>query len=136
VPEFRSVTSLRSYSAWVLVERDDDGNWISYCPQFDTVSYGKNPLQAVDSVCEAVGSVLEADLKQGLDPLDRKAPEEVWERLALVLTTGKPLGGGLFIDLTAYHTIATQAGWTLTRSDSHPISAQQVAEPARCAYVS
>jgi hypothetical protein len=130
------VTSIRSYSAWVLVEIDDEGNWISYCPQFDTVSYGKNPLQAVESVCEAVGSVLEADLKQGLDPMDRKAPEEIWERLASVLTNGKPLGGGPFVDLTAYRTIATQAGWVLTRTNSNPIAAKQVAEPTRCAYVS
>ena len=65
-----------------------------------------------------------------------KAPEEVWERLASVLTNGKPLSGGPFVDLTAYRSIATQAGWVLTKNDAHPIAAHQVAEPTRCAYVS
>jgi predicted RNase H-like HicB family nuclease len=79
------------FTSWMLVEPAEDipGIWVGHCLDFDVVSQGDNPQDAIASVTEAVAMTVVDDLQNGLDPNERRAPAEFWDRLARVLKHGE-----------------------------------------------
>lgn len=71
------------FSGWAHITRAEDvpGCWVAYCPDFDVMSMGDAPMHAFDMVREAVALCLMDDLNRGLDPHERRAPDEAWEPL-------------------------------------------------------
>jgi len=78
------------FASWIIVEPAEDipGVWVAHCLEFDVISQGENPHHAIDSVTEAVAMTVVDDLHNGLDPNERRAPAEYWDRLAQVLKHG------------------------------------------------
>lgn len=79
------------FASWVVVEPAEEipGVWVAHCLDFDVISQGNNPKLAIEAVNEAVAMTVVNDLCEGLDPEDRRAPDEYWEQLAHVLKNGK-----------------------------------------------
>lgn len=79
------------FTSWMVVEPAEDipGIWVGHCLDFDVISQGDNPQKAIDSVTEAVAMTVVDDLQNGLDPNERRAPAEFWDRLAHVLKHGE-----------------------------------------------
>ncbi|HEY1555814.1 MAG TPA: hypothetical protein VGF94_13340 [Kofleriaceae bacterium] len=83
----------RVYSCWMLIEPAEDvpGLWVSHCLNFDVIAQGENPLEALESLREAVTLMVSDDLLNGRDPQERVAPEEEWNKLARIMKNGKPV---------------------------------------------
>lgn len=78
-------------TSWVLIEPAEDipGAWVAHSLDFDVISYGDSPQDAIDCICEAVAMTVTDDLSDGRDPHARKpAPEKYWDRLLQVLRHG------------------------------------------------
>ncbi|HEX3479295.1 MAG TPA: hypothetical protein VHT91_29930 [Kofleriaceae bacterium] len=74
----------------VAPAEDIAGVWVGHCLDFDIISQGDNPNEAIEAVIEAVAMAILDDLQAGLDPCDRpRAPDEDWVRLAKVLKHGQ-----------------------------------------------
>jgi predicted RNase H-like HicB family nuclease len=84
-------THRRVYTCWMLIEpaEDLDGLWVSHCLNFDVISQGDTPQEALASLREAVAMTVVDDLENGADPAERSAPTELWERLERVLRHGQ-----------------------------------------------
>lgn len=68
------------------------GQWVAHCLNLDVVTQGDSVQHAFAMVEEAVRLVIEDDLAQGLDPLERpQAPEDRWQVANSVLKSGHPL---------------------------------------------
>ena len=83
-----------TYKVSVLVMEAEDipGEWVSHCLDFDLISQGLSPTDALDAIREAIVMVLEDDLANGLDPLERpRAPERDWVIFNSVLERGHPI---------------------------------------------
>lgn len=71
---------------------DVPGQWVAHCLNIDLVTQGDSVPHAFMMAQEALLQVVEDDLAQGLDPLDRpRAPEECWQLMAETLREGKPV---------------------------------------------
>jgi predicted RNase H-like HicB family nuclease len=79
------------FTSWVMVEPAEDipGVWVGHCLDFDVISQGDSLQNAIDSVTEAVAMTVIDDVQNGLDPGERRAPSEFWERLAQILKHGE-----------------------------------------------
>jgi predicted RNase H-like HicB family nuclease len=86
------------YNLWVTVQRAPDlrGIWLAHCLDFDVMSQGSTPREAVSMVCEAIDIVLEADRAVGRDPYERRAPESDWAEMFEAVREGEP---GAFADV-------------------------------------
>lgn len=73
----------------VAPAEDIVGVWVGHCLDFDVISQGSDPHEAIEAVIEAVAMTVMDDLRAGVDPCDRRAPEEYWVRLAKVLRSGE-----------------------------------------------
>jgi hypothetical protein len=73
----------------VAPAEDISGVWVGHCLDFDVISQGSDPHEAIEAVIEAVAVTVLDDLQAGLDPCDRRAPEEYWVDLAKVLKHGE-----------------------------------------------
>jgi predicted RNase H-like HicB family nuclease len=81
-------------TSWVLVEpaKDIPGIWMAYCLDFDVISQGDSPKDAIDCIAEAVQMAVMDDLDEGRDPFARqRAPEIFWDRLVRVLEHGEEI---------------------------------------------
>lgn len=72
----------------VAPAEDIAGVWVGHCLDFDVISQGSDPQEAIEAVIEAVAMTVLDDLDAGLDPRERRAPDEDWARLAKVLKHG------------------------------------------------
>lgn len=91
VVRMETTNEKRVYSCWVVVERAADvpDLWVSHCLNFDILSQGDSPREALESVCEAVGMSLLDDLMERIEPSQRAAaPHEYWVRLKEILDRG------------------------------------------------
>jgi hypothetical protein len=83
----------RVYSCWIVVEPAEDmaGTWVSHCLNFDLVSYGDSPTDAMKSVCEAIEDAVIDDFEHQRDPSQRGAttPPECWTLLNKILELRK-----------------------------------------------
>jgi predicted RNase H-like HicB family nuclease len=77
------MTDSRSFAGWAYITRAEDlpDCWTAHCLDYDIVSVGDSPQQALDMVREAVGVALADDLNSGRDPSARKAAPEDWQPL-------------------------------------------------------
>lgn len=68
---------------WFLFERAEDvpDAWVAHCLDLDVVTYGVSLQHALEMVLEATRMVLDHDAAVGRDSLDRRAPDEYWEKL-------------------------------------------------------
>lgn len=74
----------RAGHAWVLVWPSDDvpGQWLAHCLDWDVLSHGRTPREAVRMVLEAITIVFESEIAERRDPFARKpAPKKEWTRL-------------------------------------------------------
>jgi predicted RNase H-like HicB family nuclease len=78
------------FASWIVVEPAEDipGVWVGHCLDFDVISQGDSPHDAIDSVNEAIAMTVVDDLHHGLDPNERRAPAEFWDRLVHILKHG------------------------------------------------
>src|SRR4051812_46180281 len=79
-------------TGWVLVEQAQDipGTWVAHFLDFDVISHGESPKDALDCVAEAVVMAVTDDLNDARDPSMRpRAPEQYWDRLVRVLKHGE-----------------------------------------------
>ena len=84
---------LRIFTCWVMIERseDEDGSWLGHCLEFDIVSQGDSPQQAIDMIHEATAMALFDDLNDGVEPTSArsKAPVEYWQSLFDLMKNGE-----------------------------------------------
>lgn len=79
------------FTSWVMVEPavDIPGVWVGHSLDFDVISQGNSPQNAIEAVTEAVAMTIIDDVQHQLDPGERRAPSEFWDRLAQVLKHGE-----------------------------------------------
>lgn len=60
----------RAFTGWVYISKAESipGCWVAHCLDFNIVSQGQSPLQALEMVREALGIALADDLNNGFDP--------------------------------------------------------------------
>jgi predicted RNase H-like HicB family nuclease len=78
----------------VLVTPAEDvpGQWIAHCLNVDVVTQGDSVQHAFMMAQEAIVQVVEDDVRQGFNPLDRKsAPAECWDVVRETLQHGTPM---------------------------------------------
>lgn len=92
----QGIGDLRIFTCWVMIERSEDGEdgdeaWIGHCLEFDIVSQGDSPQQAIDMIHEATAMALLDDLNDGAEPNDvrSKAPVEYWQVLLNIMRNGE-----------------------------------------------
>lgn len=92
--------SLRTYQMTLLVRRDEDDRavWIAHCLEFNVFGEGRTPAEACADLDEPIDFVVLSDLRDGRDPLDRRAPEAHWAEVDRVRKIGKPVA---VVDLPA-----------------------------------
>lgn len=104
------------FTGSIVVEPAEDisGVWVGHCLDFDVISQGSDPREAIEAVIEAVAMTLLDDLQNNLDPRDRRAPDEFWVRLAKILKNGEEVK---LADVKSDHRvlIATQATFVFER---------------------
>ena len=72
-----------AFSGWVYISRAESvpGEWIAHCLDFDIVTQGSSPQQALAMAREAVEMCIADDLNSGLNPFERRADPEDWAPL-------------------------------------------------------
>jgi predicted RNase H-like HicB family nuclease len=74
-----------AFSGWIYITRAEDieGCWVAHCVDFNIISQGDSPQQALEMVREALGMTLADDLNRGLDPNKRRneVTAEDWQPL-------------------------------------------------------
>ena len=80
---------VRTFQVWVTISRAPDlpDKWEAFCLDLNVVTYGDSLPHALTMVVEASRMVIEDDLSQGLDPLERRAPQGDWDDLYEFLRT-------------------------------------------------
>jgi len=83
-----STVERRDYPCWAVVEPAPDikGKWVAHCLEFDTLAQADDPETAVRLLVEGTNDIVLEDLRAGVDPLGRRAPQkdEHWEILRYV----------------------------------------------------
>lgn len=76
----------------IVTPSEVKGQWVAHCLNIDLVTQGDSVQHAFAMALESVRTVVADDLKQGLDPLDRKeAPEECWKLMNETVRHGQPM---------------------------------------------
>jgi len=78
-------------TSWITIEhaRDVSETWVGHCLDFDVISQGGSPEDAIRMTAEAVAMTIVDDVQHDLDPRDRRAPPASWDQLARVLARGE-----------------------------------------------
>lgn len=98
------ITDIREDNLWVLVWKDpeiseEDGHcWIAHALNYDVVSQGRTVSHAVAQAREAAEIFMLDRLNAGRDPLEYKAPQEDWDRLAHIHQQGRRVAIGELSD--------------------------------------
>lgn len=58
----------------------ENGTHVGHCLDLDVVSHGDTHADALRMTMEAAQIAVDADEKEGLDPLERRAPRELWPK--------------------------------------------------------
>jgi len=82
---------MRVFNLWVVVRPAEDlpDQWVAHCLDLDVVSQGNTFQQAMEMVFEASSMIVADDIVAGRDPSSRRAPENFWEELIAIVTTGQ-----------------------------------------------
>jgi len=51
--------------------KDVDGEWLANVPELGIATQGDGETEALIEACEAIATVVDADIAEGLDPFDR-----------------------------------------------------------------
>ncbi|MEO9157025.1 MAG: hypothetical protein ABI591_15540 [Kofleriaceae bacterium] len=102
------------FTSWVVVEpaEDIEGLWVSHALEFDVIAQGNSPTEAIEAVREASVMMIVDDLSNELDPHDRRAPAEYFDRLAKVLKHGSQVK---ISEVSTRVILATQVTWVMER---------------------
>lgn len=85
-------TATATFTILVTPAESLPGQWVAHCLNIDLVTQGNSIDHAFEMAREAVTMVVEDDLRNSLDPLERpSAPAECWELLQGVVKEGRPL---------------------------------------------
>jgi predicted RNase H-like HicB family nuclease len=68
---------------------DVQGKWVAHCLDFNTLAQADDPETAMRLVMEAAVEIVEDDLRDGVDPKERRATEDDWSILEEVATRGQ-----------------------------------------------
>lgn len=85
---------LKYCNVWVLATPAEDvpGEWVAHCLSLDVISQGSSLDEALQAVREAILMIVQDDLANNLDPLERRsAPRECWEAFTEVMRLGQPV---------------------------------------------
>jgi hypothetical protein len=82
---------MRIFNLWVVVRPAEDlpDQWVAHCLDLDVVSQGTSFRHAMEMVFEASSMVVTDDIVSGRDPSSRRAPENFWDELHLIVTNGQ-----------------------------------------------
>ncbi len=84
----------RDYPCWAIVEPAPDiqGKWVAHCLEFDTLAQADDPETAVRLLLESTEEIVLEDLRAGMDPLDRRTPQddEGWALLGYIAEQPQP----------------------------------------------
>jgi predicted RNase H-like HicB family nuclease len=85
------MTCSLSFNLWWVVKPAEDlpGQWVVHCLDLDVVTQGESIPHAITMGVEACQMVLEDDLGEGRDPLDRRAPNDYWDEMYELLRRGR-----------------------------------------------
>lgn len=79
----------RDYPCWAVIERapDIEGKWVAHCLDFDTLAQADDPATALELLLASTIDIVLDDLRAGVDPSARRAPDddEHWSLLPLVV---------------------------------------------------
>lgn len=87
------MSSTQIFNLWFLYRRVPDG-WEVHCLELDLVTYGDTLEHASEMGREAVSMILVDDLVNGHNPLDRQAPDEIYEEMLGVVHGGERVDTG------------------------------------------
>lgn len=87
---------LPTFRLWTVLRPAPDvpGQWVGHCLDIDVVSQGDSLAHALAMTIEACCMVLNEDVKRGLDPLRRRAPEGDWQEFGALMRNAHPIPGG------------------------------------------
>jgi hypothetical protein len=78
----------RDYPCWAIIQPASDipGKWVAHCLVFDTLAQADDPEVAYALLLQSTSEIVLEDLRAGMDPLDRRAPQddEGWSLLRFV----------------------------------------------------
>ncbi len=82
---------MRIFNLWVVVRPAEDlpDQWVAHCLDLDVVSQGTSFQHAMEMVFEASSMVVADDIVAGRDPFSRRAPDNFWDELFLMVTKGQ-----------------------------------------------
>jgi predicted RNase H-like HicB family nuclease len=88
------------YTAWIVLSPAEDlpSKWVAHALDFDVVTHGDSAEHAYRMAAEAVEMVLTDDLRDGVDPYARRAPEDCWKPLLDIFDNGEPINRPEFIE--------------------------------------
>src|SRR5919197_6015084 len=77
------MADVRTYDLHIVIRPADDvpGQWVAHCLEFDVVTQGDNLAHAWSMIQEALEIVVVGEIRNGLDPARRAAPQEFWDEL-------------------------------------------------------
>jgi hypothetical protein len=78
MPSRRTTVERRDYPCWAIVEPAPDiqGKWVAHCLEFDTLAQADDPENAVALLLHSTSEIVLEDLRAGMDPHDRRTPQE------------------------------------------------------------
>lgn len=85
-----------TYDLSIIAHKDDTlpDVWVSHCLDWDLVSQGNSPKEAIQAITEAVVLMIQDDLNDGFDPQERNAaPMECWAALTDIVRNGVRVEG-------------------------------------------
>ena len=78
----------RDYPCWAIIQPAPDikGKWVAHCLEFDTLAQADDPEVAYSLLLQSTNEIVLEDLRAGMDPLARRAPQddEGWSLLRFV----------------------------------------------------
>lgn len=92
-------TESRIFRTWALFRPAEDlpGHWVAHCLDLDVVTSGMDLSQAIGHIMEASQMTIEEDLKAGLEPHTRRAPQQHWDELKRVVEHGTAVSMGTIL---------------------------------------
>ena len=86
---------MREFSVLIHREPGLEGQWVAHCLNWDLVSQGESPANAVKMIVEAIVLAIVEDAREGLDPNDRPpAPDDLWKLFANTQQHGTRISPG------------------------------------------
>lgn len=89
------------HSLWFIARQSDDvpGDWEAHCLEFDLLSQGRTPHEALELCLDAAAIHVRESLRDGSDPYATRAPNEFWNLRNSIVEVGEKLSPQQFHDV-------------------------------------